>query len=92
MSDVPTQVKLYPGTKHGFGIRGSWDNTKAADDPLNSAVTAAAQDAFEDASDFFSKYNPGSPSWVEKGGTAALVAGVAALAVFAVKAWQSNRR
>ena len=91
-SDVPTLVKLYPGTKHGFGIRGTWDNTKAADDPSNSATTAAAQEAFADASGFFSKYNFGSPSWVQKGGPAALVAGVAVLAICAVKAWQRNRQ
>ncbi len=91
-SHVPTLVKMYPGTKHGFGIRGSWDNTKPTDDPSNSATTAAAQEAFADASDFFSQYNSGSPSWVQKGRTAALVAGVAALAIFAVKALQSDRK
>eukprot|EP00891_Asterochloris_glomerata_P000673 jgi/Astpho2/673/fgenesh1_pg.00013_%23_67_t len=91
-SHVPSLVKMYPGTKHGFGIRGSWDNTKPTDDPSNSATTAAAQEAFADASDFFSQYNSGSPSWVQKGRTAALVAGVAALAIFAVKALQSDRK
>ena len=91
-SDVPTLVKLYPDTKHGFGIRGTWDNTKAADDPSNSATTAAAQEAFADAYSFFSKYSSGSPSWTQKGGTAAMVAGVAALAIFAAKAWRSDRK
>ena len=92
MSDVPTMVKLYPGTKHGFGIRGTWDNTKAADHPSNSATTAAAQEAFADAYGFLAKHDSGSPSWVQKGGTAAMVAGVAALAMLAVKALRSNRQ
>ena len=89
---MPTLVKLYPGTQHGFGIRGTWDNTKSADHPSNSATTAAAQEAFADAYGFFAKHNAGSPEWVQKGRTAAMVAGVTALAIFAVKAWQSNRQ